>query len=542
MIERVVVKGFRVLRDFEWCPQEDVNILVGDNASGKSTVLDALELCLGCRINGRRAADELTPYWFNAQDVNEFFTSLDKGDASCVPPSILIEVYFKAVPGKVARTRGVCNSRKEDSAGIKLEIALDEELLPDFFAACREEGPMGRVLPVEYYTIRWSVFQGRAIRQAPEGVACARIDAAPPVSFRNADSLARSIVDENLSAKELRDVSGSYRLLRQHIDSEILSKMLGVTSDDDRFSDVGFQMDQSPRSDWRNSVVLQQAGMPLTQAGMGFQVEAKAFFALQKSSESKVLLMEEPENHLSHTTLTRVLGMLSGGLGGRQLFLTTHSAFVLNRLGLDKLALMSGGKSPVGISGLAEDTVLYFQKQSGVDTLRIVLADRVVIVEGPSDEMVFNWAYRKVRGKEPREDGIDVITYGTRGKRALELGHALGRDKMAVLRDNDGKDPSKWIDAAAAHLEDGKREMFVGAEGMGKTLEPQMVSANAGNLSLLRKVFGLKGINGKKLSEEMESEKTEWAWQLASSEPALSSGLCVPSYITDAIDFISPHE
>lgn len=54
MIRKIIVKGFRILRDFSWEPKEGINILVGDNASGKSTVLDAIELAMSCRVNGRR--------------------------------------------------------------------------------------------------------------------------------------------------------------------------------------------------------------------------------------------------------------------------------------------------------------------------------------------------------------------------------------------------------------------------------------------------------------------------------------------------------
>ena len=542
MIERVLVKGYRILRDFEWEPHDGINILVGDNASGKSTVLDAIELALSCRVNGRRASDELSPYWFNAEDVKEFFASIETGAGMAYPPSILVELYLRPDSGDVSRTRGAHNSKGADAAGLKLEIRVDKELLGEFYKTCREEGPSGKVLPVEYYTLKWSIFEGQTIKRIPDGIACARIDAVPRTSFRSADGLARSVVDENLSQDEIRGVSTRYRLLRQRIDRDVLSDMLGASTDDGLSGDIGFQMDQSMLSDWRNDIVLQQGGIPLSQAGRGVQVETKAYFALKKSEASKVLLMEEPENHLSHTTLMRVLGMIGDKLEGRQLFVTTHSAFVLNRLGLDRLALMCDGRRPACIEGLSKDTVSYFKKQSGVETLRLVLADRVAVVEGPSDEMVFNWAYRKRFGKEPREDGIDVIAYGTRGKRALELAKALGRDRMAVLRDNDGKDASKWTGDASAFLEEGKREMFVGETALGKTLEPQMVSANSKNLELLRTVLGLSSTGAKAMADEMKGDKTEWAWALASCDAEKSNTLQAPKYISDAIEFIHPHE
>ena len=257
-----------------------------------------------------------------------------------------------------------------------------------------------------------------------------------------------------------------------------------------------------------------------------------------------MLLMEEPENHLSHTSLTRLMGLIESHLSERQLFITTHNAFVLNRLGLDRLALVHDGRSPIGIDELREDTADYFRKQSGIDTLRIVLASTVVLVEGPSDEMIFNWAYEKEYAHEPREDGIDVISYGVRGKRALELAKALGKERVAVLRDNDGKEPGKWLTDASDYLEKGKRELFVGEDASLRTLEPQMVGANGDNLRQLASAIGYNNedVSGEALVNYMVSRKTEWAWELVSKDLEETRGINAPRYFLDAIRFVGPQQ
>jgi predicted ATP-dependent endonuclease of OLD family len=105
--------------------------------------------------------------------------------------------------------------------------------------------------------------------------------------------------------------------------------------------------------------------------------------------------MEEPECHLSHTSLRELLALIDESLEeGQQAFISTHSPYVLNRLGLDKMSVMAAGSSPACISRLSPETTRYFKKLSGYDTLRIVLAKKIVIVEGPTDEMVFDWAFR----------------------------------------------------------------------------------------------------------------------------------------------------
>ncbi|MFO1076057.1 MAG: TOPRIM nucleotidyl transferase/hydrolase domain-containing protein, partial [Geminicoccaceae bacterium] len=46
----------------------------------------------------------------------------------------------------------------------------------------------------------------------------------------------------------------------------------------------------------------------------------------------------------------------------------------------------------------------------GHDTLRLILAKRSILVEGPSDELVVQAAFKKKHGKMPLEAGVDVIS------------------------------------------------------------------------------------------------------------------------------------
>ncbi|WP_053460651.1 MULTISPECIES: ATP-dependent endonuclease [Xenorhabdus] len=73
----------------------------------------------------------------------------------------------------------------------------------------------------------------------------------------------------------------------------------------------------------------------------------------------------------------------------------------------------------------------------------MVLAHKIVLVEGPSDEIIFERIFRDNYGKRPMELGIDVISMrGLSLGRCLELCAALDKP-VAALRDNDGIDPSE---------------------------------------------------------------------------------------------------
>jgi putative ATP-dependent endonuclease of the OLD family len=242
------------------------------------------------------------------------------------------------------------------------------------------------------------------------------------------------------------------------------------------------------------------------------------------------VLIEEPENHLSHTSLTRLVARIEDMAGDdQQLFVTTHSSFVLNRLGLQKLHLLSGGSSS-NLTALGDDTADYFRKLPGYDTLRLVLASKLALVEGPSDEIVLERAFRDAMGKAPSEAGIDIVAMGgLTFKRALEVCTCLDRQTIA-LQDNDGKQPAE-VRADVEHLlTDGRRDLLVSDPAKGKTLEPQIIAANSPDL--LRRVLRVR--RDADLLTWMTDNKTEAALRILDASESIN----YPDYVVKAVELL----
>lgn len=70
-IERVVIENYRCLKKADVMFNENMNVIVGNNECGKSTLLEAIHLALTGRLNGRPLAIELHPYLFNLDLVLE---------------------------------------------------------------------------------------------------------------------------------------------------------------------------------------------------------------------------------------------------------------------------------------------------------------------------------------------------------------------------------------------------------------------------------------------------------------------------------------
>mgnify|MGYP000878568790 CR=1 FL=1 len=530
MITRILVKNYRTLRDLTFSPREGMNILVGDNEAGKSTLLEAISLVLTGRINGRRIGEEINPYWFNTDTVDEYFAAIEDGKRPS-PPSILIEAYFSQTD-EPQMLRGTMNSLREDCPGVRIEIDLDPDFADAFDEYLQSKHPP--ILPTEYYRVRWVDFRDKPLPRRPRELGLAFIDGRAIRSSVGVDHHTRQMLTDMVDKRDGARISVAYRQARHELTGTVLSTVNKAIKDNtDSLLDQQLQlhMDQSGSSTWEASVVPQVDKVPFAMAGQGQQVMIKTGLALKASSSTtSFVLVEEPENHLSHTSLRKVINSIERLAADRQTFVVTHSSYVLNRLGLNRLHLMQHGTIH-GFHELQEETVDYFKRQSGYDTLRIVLARRVVILEGPSDEMLFNRAYKDCTGKTPDDDYIDVITFGTQNRRPLELCTVLSRS-AAVLRDADKKTPEHWRALAQESLETGKREMFVGIPADGVTLEPQIIAANAHAEPELREIVHCP--EDEDLEDYMSSNKTEVAWLIATSD----SPIRYPQYITDAISFI----
>lgn len=111
--------------------------------------------------------------------------------------------------------------------------------------------------------------------------------------------------------------------------------------------------------------------IPYSNAGRGLQCLLKTELALNNinTNKDKIILIEEPENHLSYSNMNNLSDIIqvNSNKKSSQIIISTHSSFVLNKLGLENLILLSNKKSSK-ITNLSSDTEKYFKAISGYDT------------------------------------------------------------------------------------------------------------------------------------------------------------------------------
>ncbi|MCO4097266.1 AAA family ATPase [Macrococcoides canis] len=69
----------------------------------------------------------------------------------------------------------------------------------------------------------------------------------------------------------------------------------------------------------------------------------KYFYATLVTNKDKIILIEELENHLSYSNMNNLIDILqeNSNKESSQIIISTHSSFVLNKLGLENLILLS---------------------------------------------------------------------------------------------------------------------------------------------------------------------------------------------------------
>lgn len=129
-IKELRVFGFKRFREASISFSEGINIVVGDNDSGKSTLLEAVTAVIDGQYRGAPLMRSISEDLFNKDIVDEYLCLLKNGKP-WNPPSIVIEVVFSGEEDTVALYKGDFNSRGVAESGIKLDIAIDAESFSD---------------------------------------------------------------------------------------------------------------------------------------------------------------------------------------------------------------------------------------------------------------------------------------------------------------------------------------------------------------------------------------------------------------------------
>lgn len=544
-LTKVTIENYKCFSGkFSFEPNKGLNLLVGDNEAGKSTILEAIHLALTGMLNGRYLKNELTQYLFNIDSVSAYVKNLNEKQPATLP-HILIELSFEG--DDIALFEGDGNSEKKKACGISFKIEFDEKYQAEYEELLKSGNI--KTVPIEYYDIVWTSFARQGITAKSIPLKSALIDSSSSRYQNGSDIYISRIIRENLEHKEIIDITQAYRKMQEAFMDEkaiqtINEKIKTASKISDK--DVKLSVDLSSKNAWETSLMTYLDDIPFHNIGKGEQCIVKTKLALghKKSKEANIILLEEPENHLSHTKLNELIKSIKENIGDKQILISTHSSFVANKLGLDSLILLHDSKT-VKLQELKPDTKNFFSHLSGYDTLRLILCKKAILVEGDSDELVIQKTYMNANaGKLPIENGIDVISVGTAFLRFLEIAEKLNKP-VAVVTDNDGDVAAlqkKYSDYIGANAKSNIAICFDSTVDSGtlvigsknkpfnyNTLEPKFLKENG--RGKVNAVLGTAFTNDDDLHKYMKANKTECALKIFETKEEIK----FPQYILDAI-------
>lgn len=544
MITELHITNFKCFKEEFILPlNKGINILVGNNEAGKTTILEAIDLVLTGQYRGKSIKHDLSQYLFNYESVKEYILSLDTEDKKA-PPSISIEIYFENEIYPIFM--GDDNSKKDNKAcGVRLDIAFNEKFIEEY-ATLVSNGL--RTLPLEFYDITWTSFARSYIIPRSIPINCAFIDSSNIKSRNNTDLLLSRIIKEYLDDKDIVNLTQAFRQLQELFQTNESISLLNskiTESCDLSIKKIKLGVDMNSRSAWEEFLTPYLDEIPFIFIGKGEQAVVKTQLSLANKTANRadIILIEEPENHLSHTRLNCLLKSISDKCVEKQVIITTHSSYVANKLGLQNLILLNN-QNHFRLDELSTSTASYFKKLPGFDTLRIILSDSAILVEGASDELIIQKAYMKYhQGRLPIEDGIDVISVNNLSfTRFLEISKALEL-KTTVVTDNDGN-----IEALKRKYKEfegysnikicydsiiAENNKIDGQSFNYNTLEPVILRNNS--LELLNRIFEKSYSCQEELLKYMKANKVECALRIFEYS---GDDFKFPQYINDAVNIM----
>lgn len=521
-IKSLHIEGFKKFLSLDVQFNEKMNILVGENEAGKSTILDAIKTVLNQQY--RTADKSVLRDLFNTQMVAAFEA---KPSVKSLP-RIIIEVELIIDPkqrnadyfhGEVYGQR----KPQPEKYGIRFECKFDEELGDGL-----DESILAGRIPYEYYTLTWMTFANRSYQMVKRPINFISIDTtsngtATSFNYYNR-TLFTSKYDDGLRTK----VKNSFR---DKLDKGF--EEIGLPAIDEKRR---FGVD-SKKVVLENVLSVYEGSISLENRGSGMESLIKTQIALDKKSGLDVILMEEPENHLSFATMNKMLREISAQQETSQIIVATHSNMIASRLNLSNVLWITdaGVKS---LDSVKAKVAEFFVKADDNAFLQLLLSKKAILVEGATEFLLVPHFYKILTGRTIEDDEITVLSCnGISYKKYLEIAESTSK-RIAVITDNDKR--QERIDEAAAYNSEHSLQHIFMADSIAEwTWEVCAYEKNKPLLDKLIKVeagakYLFHGVDYGAVLGKMLNNKVDVAYSM------LMSGIdfAAPQYVEDAITWI----
>lgn len=499
-ISRITFENFKIFRDFKLDINENINIFVGDNGSGKSSILQGIELALSGSTT--RVQNIGLENLINIEAINEVLACKD---VRCLP-RLVIEIYLSldSTAEPAAETYyGENNKLGENTFGVKLVCEPREEYMSDIKAClCSEDS----VFPYELYNIYHQTFKGDRFNPYRKPL--------ESVFINSSEISSKYALASTVKATYISSVTDFERAQNRQRYKNIISQY--------EFVGQAKQKGICISSNLEDNLSIEQNGVYIENLGQGEINIIKTTYALNRLKDNtSIVCLEEPETHLTHSRMRKMLHEVIQKADRQQIFVATHSSQIVARLGLDNVFFIANNAKPTSLKNLDIETADFFRKAPSDSLLQFILAKKVILVEGAAEFILMEHFYEQVTGNLPEEDNVWIISInGVSFRRYLQVSKLIG-NKVAVIRDNDGSCKPRYTDFCGNNI-----HVFTDKDEINRNTFEKCIYED--NKELCEKI--LRQTN---TLSWMLNNKSETAYRLLSASGTAS--LIIPLYIREAI-------
>ncbi len=442
--------------------KDNLNVLIGDNESGKSSILLAIDLAL--RGSRNRIKTEGLDLLFNTKAIEDFFLT----NTYETLPKLKVELYFDNL-GDKDDYYGRNNTLGTDQFGLSLICEPRDELSKDI-SEILAQGKQN--FPFEYYSIAFHKFSGQPYLSFRKDFKHILLDNTLINNEYATNQYIKTLYDSNVTLSEKNKHLNEYRKYKNDYRETILADVNKKTGD------YQFGIKNDKKSNLVTDLTITEENIDIQNKGKGRQCFIKTEFALQKNqNELDFVLLEEPENHLSHLNMKNLISRINDSKN-KQIFIATHSNLISSRLDLRNTILLNSNSSiSINLTHLEDSTASFFMKAPDNNILEFILSKKVILVEGDAEFILLERFFEIVTGKKPNELYAHIISVdGTSFKRYLEISKLLNI-KTAVIRDNDSNYQKNCVDRYAKYVAPNV-QVFSETDNSVSTFEISMFNTN----------------------------------------------------------------
>lgn len=566
-IRTVEIENYRAFKNFE-IKLSPLSLIIGENEAGKTNLFDALALPINSNdisFNKKR----LSVSDINREAINDFYQAIINGknndEIKALIPKVRVEVEFTEPENIIEEGvigKWIIGEEADDSYKIRYDFRPKDA---DHFVKTAKDLLKGIEnikdtrwfnLPIELYDydvtqsnngLKVSYSDLRLI--AINSINAERDDFAESNTQKSNDILTKILIS-SLEDSDKANINSAYTSFFNAIESTETFKKI-VTPDPDFenfFDELVDKLECIPNlpnlKSILSNITLKSGESYLYQRGLGYRnlVYIYLLFEFFKGNKNALNLccIEEPEAHLSVNNLRFATDFIykSTQKGGSSLqtLISSHSPQVINKLELTNVIVLSGHDA-IHLTDSKEQLTNYLRKRPNFDILKLLLSNKIVLVEGTTEEMLINAIlYRDNKNVSSLEViSIEQTGFTTFMDIWLQVNKGKTTKKLSIIRDYDNNDSTK--DTHQKY--DTDNENIRVRTTTKYTLEDDLAEAD-GNLNRLNTLLKKEYKTPEEMAEFLKNSKAERMLKIADSilDETNKDPIKLPKHIQEALDFV----